>query len=102
MRHAAAVVTAATAVSACGSSVPPAATTPANLPNIAQIQSAIAGTLMKDDHVSARVICPTLVPQITGETFSCVALAQHPKPRTFLFQVTEHGGTFVSYALTSS
>lgn len=81
---------------------PPAATTPINLPNITQIESAIASTIVKDDHVSARVICPTHVPQITGETFSCVALARNPKPRTFIFQVTEHGGTYVSYVLTGS
>jgi len=88
-------------VSACGGSVPPATTTPANLPNIAQIQGAIAGTILKDDHVTAAVYCPTQVPQITGETFSCVGVATKPKPATFIFQVTEHGGTFVSYARTA-
>jgi hypothetical protein len=102
MRQAAAVVTAAGAMSACGSSVPPAATAPANLPNIAQIESAIAGTILKADHVNARVVCPTQVPQLVGETFSCVAVARQPQPRTFIFQVTEHGGTLVTYALTGS
>lgn len=87
-------------VSACGSSLPPSSQAPSNLPNITQIEGAIAGTILKYDHVTARVVCPTQVPQIPGETFSCIGLARHPTPRTFIFQVTEHGGTFVTYART--
>jgi hypothetical protein len=95
------VVGAAALLSACGSSVPPASTVPANLPNIAQIQGAITGTIQKFDHVTAQVICPTMVPQISGETFSCVGVATRPKVQTFIFQVTEHGGTFVTYSRTA-
>lgn len=97
----AAAMATAILVSACGGSVPSATTTPANLPNITEIQGAIAATIRKYDHVTASVYCPTQVPQITGETFSCVGVAKKPKPATFIFQVTEHGGTFVSYTRTA-
>jgi hypothetical protein len=95
------MLSAAALASACGSSVPPASTTPGNLPNIAQIQGAISQTILKYSHVTAHVYCPTVVPQISGETFSCVGIASKPKPASFIFLVTEHGGTYVSYARTA-
>ena len=96
-----AVLSAAALASACGSSVPPASTTPGNLPNVVQIQGAISQTILKFDHVTAQVYCPPVVPEISGETFSCVGIARKPKPATFVFLVTEHGGTFVTYARTA-
>jgi hypothetical protein len=87
-------------VSACGGSVPPASTTPANLPNIADVQHGIAQTILKYDHVTARVYCPQLVPQLSGETFSCIGVATRPKVQTFIFQATVHSGTLVSWART--
>lgn len=101
MGRTATVLGAAALLSACGSSVPPASSTPGNLPNIVQIQGAISQTILKYDHVNAQVYCPTAVPDISGETFSCVGVAKKPKPATFIFLVTEHGGTFVTYARTA-
>lgn len=95
---------AALALAGCGGGSSSTTTTsqaPPNLPNIAQIEGAIAATIRKDDHVSAHILCPSTVPQLTGETFSCVGIATNPKAQTFEFLVTEHGGTFVSYARTA-
>jgi hypothetical protein len=101
MRRAAAVLSLAGLVSACGGSVPASTTTtPSNLPNIADVQRGIAATILKYDHVTAQVYCPTQVPQIPGETFSCVGVATQPKVRTFVFQATVHTGTLVSWART--
>lgn len=91
---------AAAVLGGCGGSVPAASTTPANLPNIAAVQSGIAQTILKYDHVNARVYCPQLVPQVPGETFSCVGVATTPRVRTFIFQATVHSGTLVSWART--
>jgi hypothetical protein len=91
-------------LAACGgssSSSTPSTQAPPNLPNIAQIEGAISGTIRNADHVSATVFCPTLVPQVVGETFSCVGIARAPKPSTFVFEVTEKGGTFVAYRRTA-
>jgi hypothetical protein len=96
-----AVLGAAALAVACGGSTPPASTTQSNLPNVTQIQAAIAQTILKDDHVNAQVYCPTQVPEIKDETFSCVGVARQPRPQTFVFLVTEHGGTFVSYVRTA-
>jgi hypothetical protein len=88
-------------LAACGGSSSTTSTqAPPNLPNIAQIEDAIAGTIQKDDHVKATVLCPSPVPQVVGETFSCLGIAHQPKLQTFLFEVTEHGGTYVTYRRT--
>jgi hypothetical protein len=95
---------AALPLAACGggsSSTTTSTQPPANLPNIAQIETAIAGTIQKDDHVSARVLCPSTVPELSGETFACIGIATVPRAQTFQFLVTEHGGTFVTYARTA-
>ena len=91
---------AAVAVGACGSSAPSASTKPTNLPDIADVQRGIAQTIVKYDHVNAQVYCPRLVPQISGETFSCVGVSTKPKVQTFIFQATVHSGTLVSWART--
>ncbi len=93
----------AVTLAACGGSSSTTSSThpPPNLPNIAQIEAAIAGTIRSDDHVIANVFCPSSVPELSGETFSCVGIATQPKAQTFQFLVTEHGGTFVSYARTA-
>jgi hypothetical protein len=64
------------------------------------VQTGIAGTILKYDHVKAQVYCPSVVPQIPGETFSCVGVAKQPKVQTFIFRATVHTGTFVSWART--
>ena len=84
----------------CGGSIPPPTSSKADLPNIPQIETAIANSVLARAQVRAKVLCPAVVPEIKGETFSCVALATKPKPRTFSFLVTEHGGTYVTYAQT--
>jgi hypothetical protein len=81
---------------ACGSTLPPVQS---NLPNIAQIQNAIQQSILARDHVLTRVFCPTQVPLVKDEKFSCVAVG--PRGRTFIFSVTETGaGDLVSYQQT--
>ncbi|MFL5824243.1 MAG: hypothetical protein ACJ764_12480 [Solirubrobacteraceae bacterium] len=94
---------AAAAVAGCGGSIPPPSSSTArtDLPNIPQIETAIANSVLARAHVKVKVLCPAIVPEIKGETFSCIAVATKPKPRTFSFLVTEHGGTYVTYAQTS-
>jgi hypothetical protein len=101
LRSTAALLGTAAALSACGGSASSSSTTPSNLPNIADVQGGIAATILKFDHVRARVFCPTKVPQIPGETFSCVGVATSPKVQTFIFQATVHNGTLVSWARTA-
>jgi hypothetical protein len=86
--------------SACGSSLPPIQQTTTNLPNISQIESAIARTILNFDHVTAQVFCPSRVPEVAGEQFSCIGVARHPAVRTFTVLVTERSGTYVTYVLT--
>ncbi len=88
------------AFAACGGGSSTTATAP-SLPNIAQIESAIAGTIKADDHVTAQVLCPSSVPEVVGETFSCIGIARQPRVETFMFLVTAHGGTYVTYARTA-
>lgn len=85
-------------VGACGSAVPPAPRGSVNLPNIVQIQGAIAQTIQRYDHVRAQVFCPSQVPEIVGETFSCVAIARRPAVRTFTYLVTVGHGSYVTYS----
>jgi hypothetical protein len=94
------------ALTGCGGVLPPPTTSTsgsgprADLPNVPQIETAIANSMLARAHVRVRVLCPAIVPEITGETFSCVAAATRPRPRTLTFLVTEHGGTYVTYAQT--
>jgi hypothetical protein len=97
----------ASLLSACGGSIPAApnsrsspSSSRADLPNIPQIETAIANSVLARRHIRVRVLCPAIVPEIAGETFSCVAATTKPRPRTLSFLVTEHGGTYVSYAQT--
>jgi hypothetical protein len=97
---------AASALAGCGGALPPPPTSggssnpQTDLPNIPQIETAIADSVLARDHVRVRVLCPAIVPEIQGETFSCVAVAGKPRPRTLTFLVTEHAGTYVTYAQT--
>lgn len=96
---------AACAAAGCGGALPPPSTSSsssprADLPNVPQIETAIANSVLSRTHVRVKVLCPAIVPEITGETFSCVAAALRPKPRTLSFTVTEHGGTYVTYTQT--
>lgn len=94
----------AVALAGCGGALPPPSTSTssahprADLPNIPQIEAAIANTVLAREHIRVKVLCPAIVPEVTGETFSCVAAAARPRPRTLAFLVTEHGGTYVTYA----
>jgi hypothetical protein len=99
------VLIGAALLAACGGSIPPppsSSSTPsssrADLPNVSQIEVAIASSVLAKDHIRVKVLCPAIVPEISGETFSCVVVAIRPRPRTLTFLVTEHGGTYVTYA----
>ncbi len=77
-----ALVASAAALSGCGGALPPP-----NLHNIASIQTAIQETLAAKLHLHGRAYCPTTVPEMKGEVFSCVvAVAGH---RPYVFTVTE-------------
>jgi hypothetical protein len=90
------------ALAGCGASLPPPPQQPrAYLPNISQIETAIAQSVSARDHITVRVLCPAIVPEIPGETFSCISFTLRPRPRALTFLVTEHGGTYVTYAQTS-
>jgi hypothetical protein len=99
VRRIAVVLGAAVFLSACGSSGS-STSTPSNQSNIPQIQTAIAGTILKFDHVSARVYCPAPVPHVDGLQFACIGVARRPTVQTFVFLVTEHTGTYVTFART--
>lgn len=72
---------------ACGAALPPPPSGTQNLSNIAQIQTAIQDTLAAKQHLHGTAYCPTTVPALSGETFSCVvAIAGH---RPAIFTVTE-------------
>jgi hypothetical protein len=86
-------------VASCGSNLPPPAKPQSYLPNIAQIQAALTQAVLAHDHVKVTALCPAVVPQIKGETFSCIAFSRGQR-RTFTFLVTEHGGTYVTYRQT--
>jgi hypothetical protein len=79
---------------------PPQSSGQQNLTNIEQIQTAIQGTLAAKQHLHGTAYCPTTVPALTGETFSCVvAFAGH---RPAIFTVTEvNSSGDVSYAGSS-
>lgn len=91
----------AAGLSACGSNLPaPASPAPTNLPNIAQIQSAIGQSVLARLRLHVTVTCPRVVPEIRGETFACVAVARGANRRVMMFLVTEQAGTYVSYRQT--
>jgi hypothetical protein len=85
------VVAGACALTACGGALPPP-----NLHNIALIEHAIQTSLAAQSHLSGTAYCPTTVPQMKGEVFSCiVAVPRHPP---VVFNVTELNNTgYVSY-----
>jgi hypothetical protein len=98
------------AIAGCGSNLPSGTTSSSSssagaarsyLPNIAEVEGAIQQSIQARIHVKMTVQCPTVVPEVTGETFTCLAFALKPKPRTLMFLATERGGTEVSYAETS-
>jgi hypothetical protein len=101
LRPPATVLACACGVAACGGTLPPPtqsqSQSQSDLPNIAQIQSAIAQSVLARDHIGITVLCPTVVPEIAGETFACIAFSPGPKHRALTFMVTEHGGTYVTY-----
>jgi hypothetical protein len=73
---------------ACGAALPPPQTSrQQNLTNIAQIQTAIQDTVAAKQHLRGTAYCPSKVPALAGESFSCVvAIAGH---RPAIFTVTE-------------
>jgi hypothetical protein len=94
----------ATGAAACGSNIPSPTTSSSStryLPNIAQIQAAIAQSVLSAKHVSVTVLCPSVVPELSGETFSCIAFRRGRQQRVLTFLVTEQGGSFVTYRQTS-
>jgi len=83
---------AACAIAGCGGALPPP-----NLPNIANIERAIEGTLANRHGLSGTALCPQTVPEIAGEVFSCIVTI--PGRRPWTFTVTEVNATgYVTYA----
>ena len=86
--HAAIALALVCGLGACGAALPPPQSSgQQNLTNIEQIEMAIQNTLAAKQHLHGTAYCPTTVPALTGETFSCVvAIAGH---RPAIFTVTE-------------
>ena len=102
-----AIAVAAAALSGCGSSSPARPTPPpaprvTYLPNIAAIQQQIAAAVQARGAKNVTVLCPTVVPDIAGGTFECVSFFRQPSFHTLRFLVTLHGGTYVTFAETTS
>jgi len=65
-------------MSACGSSST-TSTAPKTL-NTARVAASIEQSILKERHLSAKVICPTTVLQEAGKTFQCIATSTSTKP----------------------
>ena len=78
----------------CGAALPEPA-----LQNMPQVQSAIEQSYRASDHHDGTAYCPTDVPAIKGQVFSCVVPVPGRAPA--IFQVTvESAQGFVSYVRT--
>ena len=78
-------------LAACGATLPEPA-----LHNIAQVQSAIEQTLERTQHVRGTAYCPTDVPAVKGQVFSCVVALPSGPPAIFRVTVETAQG-FVNY-----
>jgi hypothetical protein len=84
-------LTSACCVAACGSALPPP-----NMHNIADIEHAIQTTLAAQRSLHGHAYCPTTVPEMKGEVFSCIVALPHHAP--VVFKVIELNDTgYVSY-----
>jgi hypothetical protein len=84
----------AVALSACGATLPEPP-----LRNIAQIQTAIDQTLLAGQHVRGTAYCPTDVPAVKGQVFSCIVEIPGGSPAIFEVTVETPQG-LVSYVRT--
>jgi len=83
---------------ACGAALPPPQSSgQQNLTNIGQIQTAIQDTLAAKQHLRGTAYCPTTVPALSGETFSCVVAITGHRPAVFTVTEVNSSGQ-VSYA----
>ena len=87
-------------LSACGSSSPKS-TTKTNL-DTPRVAVSIEQSILKERHLHAKVVCPTVVPQEQGRTFECVATTKSTKPpfavsKTAFVVTIESNKGFVTY-----
>jgi hypothetical protein len=67
-------------MSACGSSsTSSTSSTSTKILNTARVAASIEQSILKERHLSAKVICPTTVVQEAGKTFQCVATSTATK-----------------------
>jgi len=86
---------AAIALAACGARLPEPL-----LRNIAQIQAAIEQTVLADSHAQGTAYCPTQVPAVKGQVFSCVVqMRSGAAPEIYAVTVQSPQG-YVTYART--
>ena len=96
--HAAIALALVCGLGACGAALPPPQSSGhQNLTNIEQIEMAIQNTLAAKQHLHGTAYCPTPVPALTGETFSCVAAIAGHRPATFTVTEVNSSGD-VTYA----
>ena len=89
-----AVIALALGLAACGAALPEPA-----LHDIAQVQSAIEQTVERNQHVRGTAYCPTDVPAIKGQVFSCIVALPSGPPAIFRVTVETAQG-FVDYVRT--
>ena len=86
---------AALALAGCGARLPEPL-----LHNISQVQTAIEQTVLADTHQQGTAYCPTDVPAVKGQVFSCVVeLRGTATPEIYAVTVTTPQG-YVTYART--
>ena len=81
-------------LTACGATLPEPA-----LHDIAQLQTAIEQSLERHQHVRGTAYCPTDVPAVKGQVFSCVVAIPGSAPAIFAVTVQTPQG-YVSYVRT--
>jgi hypothetical protein len=86
------VAVAALTLAACGATLPEP-----SLHNIAQVQTAIEQSLAAAAHLRGTAYCPTDVPAVKGQVFSCVVAIPGRTPAIYRVTVQTPQG-FVSYS----
>ena len=81
-------------LAACGATLPEPF-----LHNIAQVQTAIEQTVLAREHLDGTTVCPSEVPAIAHQVFSCVVAIPAHAPQVFAVTVVEPTGG-VSYVRT--
>jgi hypothetical protein len=99
---AAAALGCAVLLGACGSSKTSttSSSTPAANLDTARVARSIQSSILAQRHLSAKVICPAVVPQQPGKTFECIATTRsgkHPAIKTPFIVTVQSSKGYVTY-----